>query len=424
VFKKLTAAALALGFLVVPAASSSGASCSFSSVSGNRDLGTLYASVVDTTTGKKLIGVRDSEQTPSASVMKLFTGAASIMYLPSDYRAETSVWTVDQDPGTLVLHGGGDHALSRLVSPHYTTYAKPARLSNLATRTLAAIPANMKIRRIILDDSFFEGTAYNPWWFKSDRVNGYISPITGLAVDSARVNPDLTDKKYDGTRVADPVWQAGQEFRKALGDRGKGARFDTTMYPWHSYKKVASVLSSPVTTWIDHAMKVSDNTETEYLIRHVLKASSRGTDYTDIQPQIEGMLESFGISAKGLVMKDAAGLAQDDRVTAKMVTALLNEGAQPGSPIASLGGYLATTSSIGTISSRFRGANAVVRGKIQAKTGFIPGVYSLAGYVTAKDGHRIAWAFFARGKGIGGGTRTAIDSLVVRAYTCGAKLTK
>lgn len=422
--KKLAVAALSLGLLAVPAPSSSGAGCSFSKVSGNRDLGTLYASVVDTSTGKELVGIRESEQTPSASVMKLFTGAASIMYLPPEYRAETSVWTVDQDPGTIVLHGGGDHALSRLVSPHYTTYATPARLSTLASRTLAKLPTDMVINRIIVDDSFFEGVAYNPWWFGSDRVNGYVSPITGIAVDAGRINPDLTDKKYDGTRVSDPVAQAGAYFRKALGSRAKTAALDFYMYPWHSYKKVASVTSAPVTTWIDHAMKVSDNTETEYLIRHVLKASNRGTNYTDIQPQISGMLESFGISSKGLVMKDAAGLAQDDRVTAKLVTALLNEAAQADSPIATLGGYLATTSSIGTISSRFNGPNAVVRGKIQAKTGFIPGVYSLAGYVIAKDGHRIAWAFFARGKGIGGGTRTAIDSLVTRAYTCGAKLTK
>ena len=418
----LTGAVLS-SLLIGPSNPVQASGCSFAKVTGNSSLGKLYASVVDTSSGKQLAGVREAEATPSASVMKLFTGAAALLYLPSDYRAETTVLSVDQEPGTIVLRGGGDHALSRLVAPHYTTYATPARLSTLAARTLAKLPPDVQITRIILDDSFFEGTAYNPWWFATDRVYGYVSPITGLAVDAARINPDLTDKAYDGTRVSDPVNQAGIYFRRALGARAKNAALDDTVYPWHSYTKLASVTSAPVTTWIDHAMKVSDNTETEYLIRHVLKRSERGTNYTDIQDQIESMLFQLGVSPKGLEMKDAAGLAQADRVTAKMVTGLLNASAQSDSPIAKLGDTLATSTSIGTVSSRFTGTNSVVRGKVQAKTGFIPGLYSLAGFVQAKDGHRMAFAFFARGKGTGGGTRNAIDTLVKRAYECGARLT-
>jgi D-alanyl-D-alanine carboxypeptidase/D-alanyl-D-alanine-endopeptidase (penicillin-binding protein 4) len=78
------------------------------------------------------------------------------------------------------------------------------------------------------------------------------------------------------------------------------------------------------------------------------------------------------------------------------------------------------------LSGRFKGDNAVVRNSVAAKSGFIPGLSSLAGLVTAKDRSRLAFAFFARTQGelkIGYSTRTAIDSLVARTYTCGAKLT-
>jgi len=123
------------------------------------------------------------------------------------------------------------------------------------------------------------------------------------------------------------------------------------------------------------------------------------------------------------VMNDAAGLAQSDRVTPKIISDALVAAATYSDSIGDFSSYLANSTSAGTLSTRFKGANKLPAGVVQAKTGFIPGLYSLAGYVTASDGHRLVFAFFARGGGVGGGTRTKLDSLVVRAYACGARLT-
>lgn len=415
---------MALSLFTFSAPADAGVPCSMGSADNAPALGTLYGSVVDTVSGKTLYSMRSAMPTPSASVLKLLTGAAALMYLPDNYRAETSVWSVDADPTAILVKAGGDLTLSRLVSPSYTTYAKPAKLANLAAQTLAKLPPGSKIKKIIIDNSYFTGRAYNPYWFASDRWNGYVSSISSFAVDAARVNPDLTDTKYSGVRVSDPAAQAAAYFRKALGPAAAGAEISFAYTPELEDVKLTSVFSAPLKVWVDHAMKVSDNTETEYLIRHVLKYATRNTNFTEIQIFVKEMLESLGISAQGLVMKDAAGLAQSDRVTARLITSLLREAAQPGSPLVELPATLPTTSSIGTLNTRFTGANAVARGNVQAKTGYIPGLYSLAGYVTAKDNRRLAFAFFARGASTGAGTRTAIDALVARVYTCGIRLTK
>ena len=423
-FRKIATLALTFATLLVFAAPAPAFSCRFTPLTQVSALGAFYGTVTDTATGKELVSIRPTEPTPSASVLKILTGVAAVLHLPKGHRVSTTVYTIDGFSNTIVLRGGGDPTLSRLLPPSYSTYSKPARLPKLAEQVLAKLPTDFKIRNIIIDTSAYEGVAYNPFWKPSDRTNGYVSPITALAVDAGRMNPDLTDQKYNGTRVEDPVAQAATVFKKALGVRGKNAFIEYKPVGYLNLRELTSVKSSPMELWVDHGMKFSDNSEVEYTARAVLSHLGKSASFTEIEPMIRQTLDQLGVSSKGLVMKDASGLAQENRVTARMITNVLVEASRPSSPVASFPQYLATTSSAGTLTTRFKGANALPKGVVLAKTGFIPGLYSLAGYVTAKDKRKLAFAFFARGGGVGGSTRSTIDSLVVRAYSCGAKLTE
>ncbi|MFM1785477.1 MAG: hypothetical protein RLZZ108_501 [Actinomycetota bacterium] len=423
-FRKLATLALSFATLLVFAAPAPAVSCRFSPLTQVSALGTFYGTVTDTVTGKELVSIRPTEPTPSASVLKILIGVAAVLHLPKGYRVSTTIYTIDGFSNTIVLRGGGDPTLSRLLPPSYSTYPKPARLPKLAEQVLAKLPADFKIRNIIIDTSAYDGVAYNPFWKSSDRINGYVSPITPLAVDAGRMNPDLTDKKYSGTRVEDPVAQAAAVFKKALGVRGKNAFVEYKPVSYLNLRELTSIKSAPMELWVDHGMKYSDNSEVEYTARAVLARLGLKASFAEIEPMIKQTLDQLGVSSKGLVMKDASGLAQDNRVTARMISSLLVEASKPSSPVSSFPQYLASPTSAGTLSTRFKGANALPKDAVLAKTGFIPGLYSLAGYVTAKDKRKLAFAFFARGGGVGGNTRSTLDSLVVRAYTCGAKLTE
>ncbi|MFM6971852.1 MAG: D-alanyl-D-alanine carboxypeptidase/D-alanyl-D-alanine-endopeptidase [Rhodoluna sp.] len=401
------------------------ATCSASKQINKPALGKFYAYVVDVNTGHVLLDIRGNETTPSASVLKVLSVSAALTNLPADYTAKTSVLTLPNEPGTIVLQGGGDHTLSNMSKGSYTTYAKPARLETLATQVLLAWENKVKINKIILDASFFSGESYNSAWLASDRTNGYISKITGLQVDSDRRNPDQTSKAYDGTRSIDPIMRTGTLFKAALkGLVAKGAQLVIGGTP-KAAVELTSVSSQPITTWMSHAIGISDNTETEFIARHAAKAAGLSPSFTSIQPMVENMLDELGIHHSGLVMKDASGLAQADRVTPKLITQLMAKVASGDSAITPLESYLPVAGGAGSLVGRFTGANAVARKYVRGKTGFIPGLYSLAGIIDAQDGSTLAYSMFARtadGKSVGWSTRSALDTVATRFFICGAGL--
>ena len=403
-----------------------GPACSASAATKSSELGYLYAYAIDAETGRTLLDLRGTQQTPSASVLKVVTATMAMSYLPEDYTAKTSVYTVASEPGTLILVGGGDHTLSAMTGASYTTYPKPARLETLAAKVLQSWPDATEVKKIILVDSFFAGPAYNSAWKASDRTNGYVSLITSLQIDSDRANPDLTSTAYSGYRSSDPVMRAGKAFKTALGGLAPEAKLVVGKLP-QGARLVAQVSSQPITTWLDHALTYSDNTETEFIARHAVKAAGMPASFTSIQATATAALKANGIEPTGLVMKDGSGLSQGDRVTAKLIAQIMAKVATPGSALAKMQDYLAVAGESGTLAGRFNGKNATASGKIFAKSGYIPGLYSLAGVVYSKDGGRIAFAAFARsanGKKVGYGARPALDALAARIYSCGVSLTK
>ena len=418
--------AVGLGSISPAQSASAAATCSAKAQLANPELGKFYGYVVDTATGKVLLDVRGKQQTPSASVLKLLTGASALYFLPDDYRAETRVYQLATDPGTIYFVGGGDHTLSAYMPPSYTTYKNPPRLAKLASQVLAKLGAGAQIKKIVLDTSFFDDNGFNKFWLPTDRTSGYVSHISALMADADRLSSDLTKANYSSWRSEDPAQHAAVLLRRSLGEQAKNAKIIKGVKP-EGATSIALAKAQPIGVWIEHAMHISDNTETEIISRHVQKALVLPTKFDSVQTATQLMLDALEVQHKGLIMKDASGLAQSNRVTAKIIAELINASVQPDSPIQSLVSLLPTPTSYGTLAGRFKGSNAVVRNSLSAKSGFIPGLSSLAGLVTAKDGSMLAFAFFARTQGdlkIGYGTKAAIDSLVARTFVCGAKLSK
>ncbi len=415
-----------LGVVAPVQSASAAATCSAKSQLANPLLGKFYGYVVDTSTGKVLLDVRGKQQTPSASVLKLLTAASGLYFLSEDYRAETRIYQLEIDPTTIYFVGGGDHTLSAYVPPSYTTYKSPPRLANLAAQVIAKLGPEAKIKKIVLDTSFFDENGFNKYWLPTDRTHGYVSHISALMADADRLSSDLTKANYSSWRSEDPAQHAGLLLRRALGEQAKNAKIVKGVKP-EDATSIAVARSQRLAVWVEHAMHISDNTETEVIARHVLKILVMPTKFESIQAETQLMLDAIGVEHKGLIMHDASGLAQSNRVTPKIIADLLTSSVQPDSQIATLQSLLPTPTSYGTLAGRFKGNSAAVRNAVSAKSGFIPGLSSLAGLVTAKDGSKLAFAFFARTQGnqkIGYGTKAAIDSLVARAYVCGVKLSR
>ena len=403
--------------------------CTANKAIKQKTLGKFHAYVINVDTGAVLVDVLGKELTPSASVIKTLTAVAALQKLPLEYRAVTQVLSVPTEPSTLVFKGGGDFTLSRLGPGESSVYSKPPRLRNLARQALEQFPIDFPITRIVLDDSFFTGERWNPDWPAKYRTLGYVSNITAIQADGDRVQPNRLISSYSFRRGKDPVTTVGEAFRDLLGERAIGAELVLAPTPADALV-IAEVQSQEMReSWLGHMLTHSDNTGAEFIARHAAKAAGLEGSIAGANQVIRKSLKEIGLKPKTLVIRDASGLSDANRVHSKLLAELMVKVAKAENGLDVLTQWMPIAGQTGTLRFRFQGSSAISRGNVIAKTGYIPGLYGLSGIVNAADGSRLAFAVFARSDRENGLSVTytaqgAIDRVVTRFYTCGASLTQ
>jgi D-alanyl-D-alanine carboxypeptidase/D-alanyl-D-alanine-endopeptidase (penicillin-binding protein 4) len=409
--------------------STEAAPCTANKAMSQKTLGKFHAYVINVDTGEVLVDVLGKELTPSASVIKTLTAVAALQKLPLEYKAVTQVLATPSEPSTLVLKGGGDFTLSRLGPGESSVYSKPPRIRNLAKQALEKIPVEVPITKIILDDSFFSGEAWNPDWPAKYRTLGYVSNITSIQADGDRVQPNRLISSYSFRRGKDPVLTAGEALRASLGERAVNAELVVGKTPTDAYV-ISEVQSQDMRqSWLGHMLTHSDNTGAEFIARHAAKAAGLEGSIAGANKVIKQSLRELGLKPKPLVIRDASGLSNENRVHSKLLAELMVKVAKAENGLGVLTEWMPIAGETGTLRYRFQGKSAIARGNVIAKTGYIPGLYGLSGIVNASDGSRLAFAVFARADSENGLSVTytaqgAIDRVVTRFYSCGASLTQ
>lgn len=403
--------------------------CTANKAMAQKTLGKFHAYVINVDTGEVLVDVRGKELTPSASVIKTLTAVAALQKLPVEYRATTQVLATPSEPSTMVFKGGGDFTLSRLGPGESSVYSKPPRIRNLARQALASFPADVPITKIILDDSFFSGERWNPDWPAKYRTLGYVSNISSIQADGDRIQPNRLISSYSFRRGKDPVLTVGRAFRDALGERAANAELVVGATPRDAYV-IGQVQSQDMRqSWLGHMLTHSDNTGAEFIARHAAKAAGHEGSIAGANKVIKQSLRELGLRPKALVIRDASGLSNENRVNSKLLAELMVKVAKAENGLDALTQWMPIAGQTGTLRFRFQGKSAIARGNVIAKTGYIPGLYGLSGIINASDGSRLAFAVFARADSENGLSVTytaqgAIDRVVTRFYTCGASLTQ
>ena len=409
--------------------STEAAPCTANKAMSQKTLGKFHAYVINVDTGEVLVDVLGKELTPSASVIKTLTAVAALQKLPPEYRAVTQVLATPSEPSTLVLKGGGDFTLSRLGPGESSVYSKPPRIRNLAKEALEKFPVDVPITKIILDDSFFSGEKWNPDWPAKYRTLGYVSNITSIQADGDRVQPNRLISSYSFRRGKDPVLTAGEALRASLGERAVNAELVVGKTPTDAYV-ISEVQSQDMRqSWLGHMLTHSDNTAAEFIARHAAKAAGLEGSMAGANKVIKLSLRELGLKPKPLVIRDASGLSDENRVHSKLLAELMVKVAKAENGLGVLTEWMPIAGETGTLRYRFQGKSAIARGNVIAKTGYIPGLYGLSGIVNASDGSRLAFAVFARADSENGISVTytaqgAIDRVVTRFYSCGASLTQ
>ncbi len=189
----------------------------------------VTASIVDVASGDVLLARGESRPQQPASTLKTLTAVTALRALGTEKRLRTTVVAASR-PGDLVLVGGGDATLTRTPAPASALpagqAARPASLSELATRTAATLRASGTTSvTLAVDDSLFTGPRLAPGWPTTYVTSGVVSPVSALSADCGQGVGDLAGPRRGPRPGGRPLLR-----RPARGRRDHGRRIRHASY--------------------------------------------------------------------------------------------------------------------------------------------------------------------------------------------------
>ncbi|MGG7307905.1 D-alanyl-D-alanine carboxypeptidase/D-alanyl-D-alanine endopeptidase [Curtobacterium sp. AB451] len=389
--------------------------CTITTAASASGLGAFEGYVMNAKTGDVLFSRNGDKAAQTGSVMKTLTTATALAVLGGDHRIPTTV--TKESGGAIALVGHGDATLS---AGGATVYPGAPTLAQLAQQVKAKL-GSTPVTTIVADGTYWSAAdAWDPTWPVSERTIGYQPEVTALMVDGDRANPGA----QTSPRSTDPIGRAGALFKTALANAGVAgaANAQVVQRATTSSDTIATVSSQPVSTLIGQMIPNSDNTLAEMLARISSKESGANGSAASLTSVYQAALGTYGVDPSGIVIKDGSGESAANAVSPNFVAHLMVQVAAGAKGLGTLANALPVSGQSGTLASRFTGANAVARGKVHAKTGWIDSANTLGGYIDAADGTRLTFAFYAIGSSRAAAL-PALDAVTAATYSCGSRLT-
>jgi D-alanyl-D-alanine carboxypeptidase/D-alanyl-D-alanine-endopeptidase (penicillin-binding protein 4) len=423
--------------------------------------------VLSLSRGDTLFAHRPDEPFLPASTLKLFTAALALDRFGPDGRFETAVLSTGPVnsagvlAGDLVLRGAGDPSLGGSASE---PGAEPPM------RTLARQVARLGVRRItgavVGDPSAFEDRRVPDGWRSRYLQRSYAARVSALSFNenaiavivrpngvraSVEFDPPVSGiplenvvKVLKGSRggrvgvtqdsslgavrvsgwigalsrprrytrvVENPELFAAGALRAAL--QAEGVEVDGNVrvgYAPDSAPVLASVPSPALERLVDQMNGESNNHYAELLLRNAARSTGAPGSAENANTLLRRFLyEKANVPPTAVFAADGSGLSTLDRITPRAMVHLLEYARRaPWGPVFERS--LPVAGRTETLRHRMRRTAAT--GNLHAKTGTTSEVASLGGYVTARNGEEIAFAFIYNGSNQRR-ARSAIDQMGV-----------
>ncbi len=379
-------------------------------------LGTLTGVVVDPMTKKTLWDDNPTTPLVPASTGKLLTSAAALLSLDHTDQLTTRVVQGEQ-PGDVIIVGGGDPTLSSLKSGVESVYPGAAHLSDLVDQVKAS---GADVRTVHVDLSRYTGDSMAPGWSNADIGAGYIAPMVPAMIDGGRADA----RAQNGSRTANPARRLAEEFATRVGAT---VAADADAKAPDNAKVLGEVASAPLVELVDNMLHTSDNVLAEAVAREVAKGAGEEVSFAGASRATLDILRENGFDLTGVNMADGSGLSTEDRVPARLFADILSVAAAPDgkdprtAKLRPLVGGLPVAGGSGTLDHRFDDAGTEGRGWVRAKTGTLSGVNSLAGVVLDKDNRLLVFALMTNGGGATTQVRDALDVVAAALRGCGCR---
>ncbi len=377
--------------------------------------GTAVA-VVDQLTGELLGGSDPDGGRVPASTAKVLTGVAALTALEPDATLPTRVVRVDDS--TIALVGGGDMMLAAGAGDPTATAGR-AGMADLAARTASALAlTGTSSVRLVVDDGLFTGPTVSPAWHPANVEEGFVAPVTGLAVDIGR----LSEGEY-APRTRDPSLQAAKVLAQRLGELGVKVEGNPSRTASVGDRpELARVESAPLVDVVHYFLETSDNTITEVVSRLVALEAGLPPSFDGGTQAVLLQVGRLGVDVSGARLADASGLGAGSSLSPRLLADVVRLTTDPAHPLlrdVAVGMPVAGLS--GTLADRYTRSDA--RGLVRAKTGSLPRVTSLAGTVLDTQRRQLVFVVMADQTPEGGqwAPRQAIDGFVGALAACGCR---
>lgn len=335
-----------------------------------------------------------------ASNLKLVTAAAALELLGPDTRLSTRFVT-DGAPtdgtvvrGNLYMVGGGDPLLSTAtylgqlpngVQPSTDLAAVADRIAATGVREITG--------SVVGDESRYDDVRTVPAWPERYLSQGQVAPLSALLVDDAW--SPVTGAGND------PAVHAASVLTELLRDRGITVAGEPSagVAP-EGAAALTEVQSLTVAELVDEALRFSDNTTVELLVKEIgLQESGTGSTEAGLAA-VRTWVEESGLPTEELVLDDASGLSEENRATCALFAELLSQQGSSGT----VADGLARPGEPGTLDDRL--LDPALAGRVRAKTGTLRPVTALSGWLRTVPERDLAFSFVINTPG---GTVTEAD---------------
>ncbi len=324
-----------------------------------------------------------------ASTQKIYAGAASLLQIGPEATFLTEIRSSATPAngvllGDLVVRAGGDPSLSA------------SGLNDLAMQ-VAKTGLKTVSGGLVVDETRYDSLRVNPGW-KTKFTPGEVGVLSAFSVDG----------NHRGSSALDPALANLVTFRAALkandvvvlgGDRtgtlGSGGPV------------LATRTSAPLRDLVSFAMKKSDNTYAELLMKEIGAHAGNGSTAGGIGA-VRGQFDRFGIAPPQMV--DGSGLSSLNRSTARQQVQWLSK-IRTSSIGPAFRATLPTSCFDGTMKSRFCGTTAA--NKVVAKTGTLDFTTALAGYTSTANGRVVTFSMIGNNLKSTSAARLAMDKALI-----------
>ncbi len=409
----------------------------------NMQSAVLGMSVVDLKDEKEIVAINANKSLVPASIVKLYTTAATLHYLGADFTYKTYITysgTVDNKgllTGDVFVHGAGDPTLG----------SKYLTKNEGFLDTIVSMVKDAGITHIsgdlVIDCSIFDSQAIPNSWEWADLGKSYAAGVYPIAINDNTFSisfstPELQDTLQDTlqkkTKSA-PVVVNASPFEQAMQGnnvekdekRGifvvKGAipapqeiigielvqrfieqglftykqDYVPVFIPVRKKLDTLGVFESPsMFDIVEQTNHKSINNYAEHLCKYLGYSVYKDGSFAKGTEVVENYFDTLGIDAGFVSINDGSGLSRHNVTNANHMTAFLTKMYNDGGGVASdFFKSLPVASKTGTL--KYYGFPAEMKGKIHAKTGSMTRVRNMAGYLITKSGKEVAFCIMLNG---------------------------